>query len=161
MSYGWLKSPAIHIFMLLVENVSFIAMVKMLQESFIQNPIKASSQDTHNIEMPIESIIRGLRMVEKSIHVIFYETNNFSCRKDDDDVQIVSPNIGGLNLNGGDTQADEESNDLPLMIRKILPFFKDLKYMTSLPQKLIIGEPLKEITTRSSLNKIFSYAFVS
>ena len=105
-------------------------------------------------------------VVEESVHVIFDETNDKSSRKEDvldDDVDLqrmenlILKDAPSKNPEENQTEEEEEKistrpDDLP----------KEWRYAYGHPKELIIGDPSKGVSTRSSLRNIYDYlAFVS
>ena len=102
------------------------------------------------------------------MHVVFYESNSLDPRKDvysiNDDISELVENIAQegnaskpLDLEG---LSKEDGEEMPHhTLKDDLP--KDWQFKKAHPQDLIIGDTIKEVTTRSKLKSMVNLAFIS
>ena len=119
----------------------------------------------------IEFIIKRTLVVEESMHVTFDESNSFSAEKgvanDDADGDLQEESSKEIQENAPqenqeDRQEEQTNTELEQQegISQTLP--KEWRYVSSHPIDVILGDPSRGVTTRSSLKNACEHAaFIS
>ena len=110
---------------------------------------------------------RRTLLVEESIHVVFDESNEKSSRKEDSiDDETGTKKLEQLTINEDEPKGDDDqenqdqTQEINATSPKPLP--KEWRYAHGHPKELIIGDPSKGVSTRSSIRNVCDYlAFVS
>ena len=105
---------------------------------------------------------KKILVVEKSIYVVFDETNDLPSRKrkDADDVGIIEDRMKELTFNDSNEQKKDQLNEsindqnIQEQPQDTGNLSREWRYIHNHPKKLIIEDPIQGVKTKSSLRDV-------